>query len=1052
MLLRAAAVRTACVPALAGMPAVTAGGSADSAGGEEPRQGGWPVVPGYEILGELGRGGMGVVYKARQHSLGRDVALKMVLAGSFAGETARARFRAEGQAVARLQHPHIVQVFEVGEHQGHPYLALEYVAGGSLASRLAGGPLPAEQAARLVAVLACAAHAAHEKGIVHRDLKPDNVLLDAGGQPKLTDFGLAKWMDDGGRLTHSDVALGTPLYMAPEQACHRQQDVGPRTDVWALGAILYECLTGQVPFRGQSPVDLLLKISREEPVAPSRLRRGVPRDLQTICLKCLHKEPQGRYAAAGELADDLRRFLEGEPIRARPVRPWERGLRWARRRPGAAALLASLALLLVFAAASWSAQDQRRRALRDHTAARMEEAFRLHREGRLAEAARLADDVQQTLDREPSLAGLRDAADELLREVRAATAAHTTLQRLREKLDEVRFLGGMAAGGPAHAAAVREQARQALALVGVSGGRVAPVNPSFPPGQRAELLRGRYELLLTLAAALARPAPGRPSADAAREGLGVLGLVLPATGLRTPAYHLCRARCLEDAGQNDEARLERQQAAALPAVSAFDHHLAAMAHFRDGQVAAAAAAFRRAVALDGHDFWARFYLAQCQLRQRQPGEARDSLTACIRQRPGVVYLYLLRGQANGQCVRPDEALRDLDEAGRLLERRPDREASYALHNNRAVVRIALGQYDLAAKDLRRALALQPRPLATRLSLAELYRRQGDAPGELRELDLALPDARALFAAGELDPLTLARVYRQRSQAHARRGRHDEALADLHSAHALEKPQGAARALAERERGRLLYQAGRYEAAAAAYATSLAAAPTSDAHLARGQALLRLRRYADAGRSFDAYFQGEKTPAQSAYRGRALARSEQGDPRGAAEDYTRALAWGDDPALRVLRGQAYLSCRSPRLAAADFEEALRRQPHNARARLGLGLARLQLGELRPAAADAEEALRLAPDDSRLAYDGACLLAQAAGQLGGGPGRTPADRDAARRWRERAGRLLQQALLLLPAGQRAPFWNGAARLDRSLTPIRTTDDFLLLERRYARRSTP
>jgi WD40 repeat protein len=303
-------------------------------------------VEGYEILKELGRGGMGVVYQARHLRLGRVVALKMVLAGGHATEQDLQRFLGEAEAVAALQHPHIVQLYDFGQHNGLPYFTLELVPGGSLADRLAGTPLAPRAAARIVEQLAGGMAYAHQHGIVHRDLKPANVLLAEDGTPKITDFGLARRVhgEPGalatGGLTATGAVMGTPSYMAPEQASGEGKRVGPTADVYALGAILYECLTGRPPFRAATALDTLVQVVSAEPVAPRQFNPAIDRDLETICLKCLRKEPGKRYASAQELAEDLRRFLNREPIRARPVGRWERGVKWVRRRPAAAGLLA----------------------------------------------------------------------------------------------------------------------------------------------------------------------------------------------------------------------------------------------------------------------------------------------------------------------------------------------------------------------------------------------------------------------------------------------------------------------------------------------------------------------------------------------------------------------------------------------------------------------------------------------------------------------------------------------------------------------------------------
>jgi serine/threonine-protein kinase len=250
---------------------------------------------------------MGVVYKARQRGLGRIVALKMILHAEHAGEQERQRFQAEAEAVARLQHPNIVQIHEVGEQHGLPYFSLEFCPGGSLADKINGTPLPADEAARLLQTLAQSMETAHQAHVIHRDLKPANVLLTADGTPKITDFGLAKKLDVQGQ-THTGAVMGTPSYMAPEQA-GGQKDIGPAADVYALGAILYELLTGRPPFKAATTLDTIMQVVSDEPVPPRRLQSKIPRDLETICLKCLQKQPSRRYASAAALAEDLRRFL-----------------------------------------------------------------------------------------------------------------------------------------------------------------------------------------------------------------------------------------------------------------------------------------------------------------------------------------------------------------------------------------------------------------------------------------------------------------------------------------------------------------------------------------------------------------------------------------------------------------------------------------------------------------------------------------------------------------------------------------------------------------------
>jgi serine/threonine-protein kinase len=496
-----------------------------------------PLVPGYEIGTRLGQGGMGVVYRARHVQLNRVVALKMILAGNLAGADDVARFLSEAEAVAALQHPNIVQIFEIGRHDGMPFMALEYVAGDSLATRLQPGPLLPRQAARLVEQLARGMNVAHQAGIVHRDLKPANILLQEevarrGAEsaeedfsalsaplratslcPKITDFGLAKRVEtapDGAPLsaeglTRTGLIMGTPSYMAPEQAQGQGKQVGPAADVYALGAILYECLTGRPPFKASTVLETLQQIVDEEPVPPRQLQPRLPKDLQTICLKCLSKEPQKRYARAFDLAEDLRRWQNLEPILARPVGRLERAVKWVRRRPAMAALGVALLLLLIAGleairgafsyqhlqiqqAGEQARQETERRARRNYlnqevvTAVREAEQERHHLQERLNDPLKVhvfLSDLhkwQQALDRTRAAVTraqkLADVTPELLEPELAARletlqkqlAADAEAYRLADKLDAIRqeaylwieSMHNFAAAGPKYAVAFRE--------------------------------------------------------------------------------------------------------------------------------------------------------------------------------------------------------------------------------------------------------------------------------------------------------------------------------------------------------------------------------------------------------------------------------------------------------------------------------------------------------------------------------------------------------------------------------------------------------------------
>jgi serine/threonine-protein kinase len=396
-----------------------------------------PVIPGYEVLAELGRGGMGVVYKARELRLNRVVALKMILAGVHASPEARLRFLNEAEVIARRRHPVVVQIYGMGDHEGHPYIELEYVGGRALAASLDGTPWPWLRAAGFMEVLARAVHEAHRQGVVHRDLKPANVLLTEAGEPKIADFGLAKLVSLDAGLTRTDSVLGTPSYMAPEQAEGRNRDVGPAADVYALGAIFYELLTGRPPFKAATAQATLDQVRTSEPVRPSRVQPGLPRDAETVCLKCLEKDARRRYHSAGELADDLRRFRACEPVRARPVGPVGRAWRWCVREPRVAGLVASLALVVLagFSGVSWQWRRAEAEASRARRQAEVAQQARARADANFQRAQVLVEDLTRSAEGmagQPRLEKARRALLERLMDFH--------LEFLKEKSDDPKVL------------------------------------------------------------------------------------------------------------------------------------------------------------------------------------------------------------------------------------------------------------------------------------------------------------------------------------------------------------------------------------------------------------------------------------------------------------------------------------------------------------------------------------------------------------------------------------------------------------------------------------
>ncbi|MCI0465006.1 MAG: protein kinase, partial [Gemmataceae bacterium] len=633
-----------------------------------------PTIAGYEILSELGRGGVGVVYWVWQAALNRTAALKMLLIGAHAGEKELARFRTEVEAAARLQHPNIVQVYNVGEQDGRPYLVLEYVDGGNLAKKLEKNPLSAHQAAQWAEILARTMHFAHQRGVVHRDLKPANILLTADEVPKITDFGLAKLVV-GGRQGHTQTGevMGTPAYMAPEQAAGKTREVGPFTDVYALGALLYHMLTGLPPFQGTSFLDTLEQVQEHEPVPPNRLQPKVPRDLETICLTCLQKEPRKRYASAEALAEDLHRFLNGEPVHARRAPAWERVWKWTKRRPAAAALVgvSGLAVLTLLVASLWfnaylrTALEQAR--AEEHHRARLaqqqeseqlrlqklrDEAQKLVLAGQTAAARQDWSEAklqfaraQAQLGSEGALADLTAHVDRLLTKADAELSARVQYQRFRELRDKALYHGTLFTGMdlPADLKVTRVAAWQALGLFGLT--EDAGTALTFPDyflndKERAEVTVGCYELFLLLAEAVAHPLPTQTSAErsgGAREALGLLDRAKQ-LGLTTQAYHRRRGEYLDQLGDEAGAAAERRQAQLLPPTSPSDHFLVGDQFYKAGNVTAALEHFDRTLRLDPDHFWAQYFVAVCQLKLGRPKEA-------VADYPLITYVFGFTGRS-----------------------------------------------------------------------------------------------------------------------------------------------------------------------------------------------------------------------------------------------------------------------------------------------------------------------------------------------------------------------------------------------------------------------
>jgi serine/threonine-protein kinase len=752
-----------------------------------PHAAGLPQVPGYVLEAELGRGGMGVVYKARHLRLNRTVALKMLLAGASAGPQDLARFLREAEAEAGLQHPHIVQVHDVGEHEGRPYFTMELVEGGSLSARLRGTPQPARQAAALLATLAQAVQVAHQGGIVHRDLKPANILLTTDGTPKISDFGLAGRLEGGAGLTQSGVPMGTPSYMAPEQARGDTQALGPAVDVYALGAILYELLTGRPPFRAETAARTLRQVMDQEPAPPSRLNAGVPRDLETICLKCLHKAPARRYASARELADDLGRFLAGTPIQARRVGVAERAAKWARRRPTGALLLAALALMVASAAGVglWlrhqeadrrEAKAQQEAQAREAVETALSRADDRRREERwpealliLAEAAtHLAEanspPLEERLRRAES--DCRIAADlERVRESYAllsdgevdyqqrAVEFQALFERAGLRIEDgagavADFIRASAIRDPL-TAAVEDRALVAFALRdGPLLERLLQVAQLADPEPRwgdrfhsAAAWRSRKQLL-DLAADAFTLSPAPPAHQ-----LALLGSLLTRSGAEIPSAQLLGEACrrqpgsfwlnremgnaLVKLGRTTEAAAYFRGALALRPDNAGVHEELGMALFHAGQTDEALAAFRRAVALTPRSRPSRQRLVGALAQAGCWAEADGECSESLKSDPTDPLPSLRLGIAFYVHQRDEDAITACRQAIKA-----DPNASSAYHYlGEALVR--LSRHEEAVTAFRKETELRPNNANARQLLAQELAAAGRPEEAIAELQSGL---------------------------------------------------------------------------------------------------------------------------------------------------------------------------------------------------------------------------------------------------------------------------------------------------------------------------
>jgi serine/threonine protein kinase/tetratricopeptide (TPR) repeat protein len=1054
----------------------------------------WPVVPGYELLEQLGRGGMGVVYKARQIALDRPVALKMMLDTDQTGPDERARFRSEAEAAAALQHPNIIQIHEIGEVGGRPFIALEFVAGGSLDQQVKTAPLPPRDAASLLETLARAMHHAHERGIIHRDLKPANILLSfsrshlrARGQhpetdssarkserlnegvPKITDFGLAKRLDSDAGLTQPGAVVGTPSYMAPEQASGLSDRIGPLSDVYALGAVLYETLTSRPPFKAATVYDTIRQVLLEDPVPPSRLQPGLPRDLETICLKCLRKEPPQRYASALELAEDLKRFQEDRPIHARPAGAWERAYRWARREPAKAMLAATIVLALsgVTSGAIFYGlyQGQQTAVIRKQGERRQKIdglVFQAQQEedaGHLDTAKDLWSQALTELDADPDNVpqDLRRHIDEHLDQLRQQLQKQadyrqqqTARQELADKLDRfgkerdevlLHAVNLRNQDAVVNAKQIRNLAPATLATLGLAirekpdsiASGLLPYQRSIEPQPFAQLASDCFQILVIWAEAEATPAGDKDSAAQFRKAMALLdaaSILAQTCQLPIPkkTLHDRRAAYLKPLGDKAAAEAENAQAKNQQPSTALDYFLTALDAYRRQDFSGASNGCEQALRQEPDNFWAQYLQGLCRLRRGYLAEAKMAMTHCLGRQPQFYWARVLRGVALGHLKEYDVA--EIDFADALRQADPkDALARWTVLTNRGTFRTQCGRWEDGIADMRQAILEQPNAVESYVSLALAYQHQKKWDEALKTLDQAL--------AGHLADAGLYSTRARLNLAHQNR---PAARRDFEQAIALEKNHTAER-LADDciWLGSLQHEAGEFAAALKSFDRALAARPNHPkAHLQRSETLLRLGKQTEAGRALEDYLRaiGKGTPEPAAYLALGLIHFESRAYTKAVEAFTRSLLLQPDKKAASYRGWAYLKLDAPQLALPDFETALRLDAHDANALCGRGRARVRLGQVADAVKDAEEALRHGPRDERFRFSVIGLYAQAAG----------ASRDDATLYRERAIELLDATLRGMRGEKRKNFWWDNVQHEPELRPLWRSPEMWELERRY------
>ncbi len=1037
-------------------------------------------VAGFEILSELGHGGMGIVYKARHLRLKRLVALKVIRYGRHRNREDLARFQIEAEVVARLNHPNIVRIYEIGTASDVPFVALELLEGGTLKERLGGTPQPLRETAALLATLARAVHFAHLAGVLHRDIKPSNVLFDRDGTPKIADFGLAKRMEIEDGETITGQVIGTPSYMAPEQAQGWAREIGQAADIYSLGAILYEMLTGRPPIKGETQAETIKLVLEEDPVSPSHLRPHVSFDLETICLKCIARDPRKRYGDALGLAEDLDRFLGDKPILARRTPLWERAIKLSQRHPIYSAVLA-MAVVLSAAAAGWflharDSENDRVRVVLQTGGSKASAAEKMV-EGKdwdkaLLLLSGLLTGIQNETDERVIQLRLRarglyeqaDRGSTVDKEAREAQArmdqVRSRLSKFRNRFDEAKFLDTRF-GGLDPLSAAEATCREARASLGAFGSGaegdqwvLTPLPEELTLRERDEVTNKFYELLLILADAVSE-SRGVAPALRAEQALRVIDRAPTVRSAATRAFHLRRSTYLAASGDHEGAARELKEADRLAPADALDLFLIGRDLAMKGDYKTAITNFEAVTQKEPDHFWAQCLLAICHFQVKEPSKARLGFSACLQQKKDCPWLFLLRGLAyagEGNLARetaelyPDRsgslsdiaskhfkaAFEDYRQALSLLRKSPSSgDLEYVLLNNRGHISLISGELAAAARDLQEAIRLNDRRLEALAGLAHVYQRQGKTDLALEQIAKAIrlkPNRAELrriradlllgleSAAADLHDVVLYDLEDDVRNLSAER--RDEALRELEVAVRCESPGKGGIALDKIRQAIVFHVTGRDREALDACNTALAIVPQlAMAHHVRIQLLLDLKQYDNLILSCDQAL-SSVAPSAELYELRGMAKDDLKDYLGAIEDYTLSLNHKPKNA-RVLkrRGWSYFAAEAIGPAAHDFDEAIGLAPKDADAFSGRGLSRAYLLRYADAISDAEQSLRLGEKNWRIALNAARTYAQAAHAVDAESRKTgPPAVRIVTQYADRAAKLVRTALELAPADQR------------------------------------